>query len=169
MPNISSLPHDQHVPVLNTIPFYVRQFYVGLCTSPERVQPALTVTEDTLMCASCISEVAVKGLQYLMSSELSFKSQCLSSFDIHRIFQAVLYLGLQCKLKFDHCHFGLPTFEVMARWLRAYSILPSGGAVQELRCVCFLCVCVCVCVFLCVCVCVCACIAASIMPNKKNA
>ena len=138
--HIHSLPHDQHVPVLNTIPFYVWQFYVGVCPSPERLQPALTFTKDTLTSAVCISEVAVKGL---MSPELTFEIQCLSSFDIHRIFQAVDYSGLQCQLNFHRCHFGLPSFEMMARWLRAYSIPPSGGAVQELRCVC---VCVCVCV-----------------------
>ena len=134
--HIHSLPHDQHVPILNTIPFYVRQFYVGLCTSLERVQPALTFTEDTLIFAVCISEATVKGLQYLMSSELTFEGRCLSSFDVYYIFQAVHYSGLQCKLKFHHCHFGLPTLEMMARWLTAYSISPSGGAVQKLRCVC---------------------------------
>ena len=134
--HIHSLPYDQHVPILSTIPFYVRQFYVGLCTSPERLQPVLTFTEDTLLCAVCISEVTVKGVQYLMSSEQTFDHQCLSSFDVRRIFQVVHCLGLQCKLKFFFCHFGLPTLEMMARWLRAYSVLPSGGAVQELRCVC---------------------------------
>ena len=134
--HIHSLPYDQHVPILSTIPFYVRQFYVGLCTSPERVQPALTFTKDTLLCAVCMSEVTVKGLQYLMSSEQTFDHQSLSSFDVRRIFQVVYCLGLQCKLRVFFCHFGLSTFEMMARWLRAYSVLPSGGAVQELRCVC---------------------------------
>ena len=143
--HIHSLPHDQHVPVLKTSPFYVRRFYVGLCTSPERLQPALTFT---LMRAVCISEVAVKKLQDLMSPELTFESWYLSSFDIRRIFQAGHHLGLQCKLKFYRCHFGPLTFEMMARLLRAYSIVPSGGAVQELRCVC-MCVCVCVCVCVC--------------------
>ena len=134
--HIHSLPYDQHVPILSTIPFNVRQFYVGLCTSPERLQPVLTFTKDTLLCAVCISEVTVKGVQYPLSSELTFESWCLSSFVVHHIFQAVHYSGLQCKLKFYNCRFGPLTFEMMARWLRAYSIPPSGGAVEELRCVC---------------------------------
>ena len=98
------------------------------------------------MYASCISEVSIKELQVLMSSQLTFKDQLLTSFDIDHIFQAVQYSGLQCNLEFHSCHFGSQTIEIMAKYLRAFSILPICGTVQELRCVC-------VCVFVCVCVC----------------
>ena len=152
---IHSLPLDQHGPALNeeTIPLHVRRFYVGLCSSPERVETVLT--SNTLLNAACISEVAVTRVQNLITSTLTFENQWLTSFDIHRIFQAVHNSQLLCKLEFSNCAFGPLTFEMMEKWLRSYFILPSGGAVQELRC---LHVCMCVCVHACASVCICACI-----------
>ena len=132
--HIHSLPHHQHVSALNekTIP-HVRRFYVGLCTSSERAKVILT-HKDTFMYAACESEVAINNLRKKMRSSLAFKNLLLTSFDVHRIFQAVHYSGLMCKLEFHQCCFGSMTFETMAKWLRAYSIL-HGGVIQKLRCV----------------------------------
>ena len=146
--HIHSLPHDQHVPAVNkkTVPLHVRRFYVGLCNSSERTKVILD-HKGTRMYAACVSEVDIEELQDLMTSELTLMHQLLTSFDIHHIFQAVHYSRLMCKLEFRQCHFGSLTLEMMAKWLRAYSVLPSGGVVQKLGCVyvCVWCVCVCVC------------------------
>ena len=129
--HIHNLPLDQHVP---TVTLHVKQFYIGLCSSSDKPYIILDC-KNMFMYASCISEVSIKELQVLMSSQLTFKDQLLTSFDIDRIFQAVQYSGLQCKLEFDSCHFGSRTFEIMAKYLRAFSILPICGTVQEVRCV----------------------------------
>ena len=92
------------------------------------------------MYAACVSEFAIEELQDLMTSKLTFKNQLLTSFDIHHIFQAVYYSGLPCKLEFYQCLFGSLTLKMMAKWLRPYSILPSGGVGSEIE------VCVHVCV-----------------------
>ena len=135
--HIHSLPHDQHVPALNkkTVPLHVRRFYIGLCNLSVRAKVILT-HKDTVMNAPYLPEVAIEELQDLMTSRLTFKNQLLTSLDIHRIFQAVHYSGLLCKLEFHRCHFGLLTLEMMGKCLRTDSILPSDGALQELRCVC---------------------------------
>ena len=135
--HIHSLPHDQHVPALNeeTVPLHVRRFYIELCNTPELIDTALS-SENRLLYAACMSEVVIEELRDVMTSELTFNDQWLTLFDIYRIFKAVHYSGLMCKLEFHRCHFGSLTFEMMARWLTTYSILPSGGAVQDLRCVC---------------------------------
>ena len=134
--HIHSLPHDQHVSALieEKVPLHVRRFYVGLCNSPELIDTGLS-SEKGLLYATCISEVVIEGLGEVMTSELTFGDEWLCSFDIYHIFKAVLYSGLMCKLEFHRCLFGSLTFEMMAKWLRAYSILPNGGGVQELRCV----------------------------------
>ena len=149
--HIHSLPHRQHVQALNkkTVPLHVRRFYVGLCSSSKRAGVILTL-KDTLMYAACESEVAINRLKKLMTSELTFKNQLLTSFDIHRIFQAAHYSGLVCKLEFHQCLFGSLTFEIMGKWLRAYSILPNGGVIQKLRCV-YMCVYVHVHMYVCTC------------------
>ena len=135
--HIHSLPHDQHVPTLNegSVPLHVRRFYIGLCNTPELIDTALS-SENRLLYAACISEVVIEELGDVMTSELTFYDQWSTLFDIYRIFKAVHYSGLMCKLEFHRCHFGSLTFEMMAKWLTTYSILPSGGAVQDLRCVC---------------------------------
>ena len=148
--HILTLPHRQHIPILNakTVPQYVRQFYVGLCNSSKKAYIILA-HKDIFLYAACESEVAIEELQNVMTPELTFKKQLLTSFDIHHIFQAVYYSGLMCKLEFHQCLFGSLTFEMMAKWLRAYSILPDGGVFQKLWCVC-----TCLCMYVCVCVCV---------------
>ena len=135
--HIHSLPHRQHVSALNekTVPLHVKRFYVGLCSSSKRAKVILG-QKDTFMCAACESEVVINSLQKIMTSELTFKNQLLTSLDIHHIFQAVHYSGLMCKLEFRQCLFGSLTFEMMGKWLRAYSILLNGGVIQKLRCVC---------------------------------
>ena len=144
--HIHSLPHDQHVSVLNkkTIPLHVRRFYVGLC-SLSKTAKVILAHKDAFMYAACESQVVVNSLRKIMMSELSFKNQSLTSFDIHRIFQAVHYSRLTCELEFHQCLFGSLTFEMIAKWLRAHSILPNSGVIQKLRCV-YMCVCVCMCV-----------------------
>ena len=139
--HIHSLPHDQHVAKLNerTVPIHVRRFYIGLCSTPELAKTALPST-NRLVYATCISEAVIDVLRVVMTSQLFFKKQFLSAFDICRIFQAVYYSGLMCKLEFHQCYFGSLAIEMMARCLKAHSILPSNGAVRDLRCVC---VCVC--------------------------
>ena len=134
--HIHSLPHRQHVSALNekTVPLHVKRFYVGLCSSSKRAKVILG-QKDTFMCAACESEVVINSLQKIMTSELTFKNQLLTSLDIHHIFQAVHYSGLMCKLEFRQCLFGSLTFEMMGKWLRAYSILLNGGVIQKLRCV----------------------------------
>ena len=134
--HIHSLPHRQHVSALNetTVPLHVGRFYVGLCSSSKRAKVILT-HKDTFLYAACESEVVVNNLRKIMTSELTFKNHLLTSFDIHRIFQAVHYSGLMCKLEFRQCLFGSLTFEMMGKWLRAYSILLNGGVIQKLRCV----------------------------------
>ena len=134
--HIHSLPHDQHVSALNekTVPLHVKRFYVGLCSSSKRAKVILG-QKDTFMCAACESEVVINSLQKIMTSELTFKNQLLTSLDIHHIFQVVHYSGLMCKLEFRQCLFGSLTFEMMGKWLRAYSILLNGGVIQKLRCV----------------------------------
>ena len=134
--HIHSLPHRQHVSALNekTVPLYVKRFYVGLCSSSKRAKVILA-HKDTFMYAACESEVVINNLQKIMTSELTFKNQLLTSFDIHCIFQTVHYSGLMCKLEFHQCLFGSLTFEMMGKWLRAYSILLNGGVIQKLRCV----------------------------------
>ena len=135
--HIHSLPHRQHVPALNekTVPLHVKRFYVGLCSSSKWAKVILG-QKDTFMCAACESEVVINSLQKIMTPELTFKNQLLTSLDIHHIFQAVHYSGLMCKLEFRQCLFGSLTFEMMGKWLRAYSILLNGGVIQKLRCVC---------------------------------
>ena len=145
--HIHSLPHRQHVSALNekTMPLHVRRFYVGLCNSSKRAKVILT-HKDTFIYAACESQVAINNLQKILTSELTFKNQLLTSFDIHRIFQAVHYSGVMCKLQFHQCLFGSLTFEIMAKWLRAYPIPPNGGEIQKLKCVyTFVYVCVCTC------------------------
>ena len=134
--HIHSLPHRQHVPALNekTVPLHVKRFYVGLCSSSKRAKVVLG-QKDTFMCAACESEVVINSLQKIMTSELTFKNQLLTSLDIHHIFQAVHYSGLMCKLEFRQCLFGSLTFEMMGKWLRTYSILLNGGVIQKMRCV----------------------------------
>ena len=134
--HIHSLPHDQHVSALSEekVPLHVRRFYVGLCNSPKLIDTGLS-SEKGLLYAACISEVVIEGLEEVMTSELTFGDEWLTSFDIYHIFKAVLYSGLMCKLEIHRCLFGSLTFEMMAKWLRTYSILPNGGGVQELRCV----------------------------------
>ena len=134
--HIHSLTHDQHVSALSEeeVPVHVRQFYVGLCNSPELIDTGL-LPENRLLYAACISEVVIEGLKGVKTSELTFGDEWLTSFDIYHIFKAVHYSGLMCKLEFHRCLFGSLTFEMMAKWLRTYSILPNGGGVQELRCV----------------------------------
>ena len=134
--HIHSLTHDQHVSALSEekVPVHVRRFYVGLCNSPELIDTGLS-TENRLLYAACISEVVIEGLEEVMTSELTFGDDWLTSFDIYHIFKAVHYSGLMCKLEFHRCLFGSLTFEMMAKWLRTYSILLNGGGVQELRCV----------------------------------
>ena len=134
--HIHSLPHDQHMSVLNkeAVPPHVRRFYVGLCNSPELIDTGLP-SENRILYAACISEVVIERLKDVMTSELTFGDEWLTSFDIYHIFQAVHYSGLMCKLEFHKCLFGFLTFEMMTKWLRTYSILPNGGGVQELRCV----------------------------------
>ena len=134
--HIHSLPHRQHVSALNekTVPLHVRRFYVGLCSSSKRAKVILG-QKDTFMCAACESEVVINSLQKIMTSELTFKNQLLTSLDIHHIFQAVHYSGLMCKLEFRQCLFGSMTFEMMGKWLRGYSILLNGGVIQKLRCI----------------------------------
>ena len=132
---IYTLPHRQHVSVLNekTVPLHVKRFYVGLCSSPPRAEVML-IHKNLFIYAACESEIVVNNLREIMTSELTFKNQLLTSFDTHRIFQAVHYSKLLCKLEFHQCLYGSLTFEMMAKWLRTYSILPNGGVVQELRC-----------------------------------
>ena len=144
--HIHSLPHRQHVSALKekTVPLHVRRFYVGLCTSSKMAMVILG-QKDTFMCAACESQVVINNLRKIMTPELTFKNQLLTSFDIHHIFQAVHYSGQMCKLEFHRCLFGSLTFEMMAKWLRAYSILPNSGVIQKLRCV-YMCVCLCMCV-----------------------
>ena len=133
--HIHTLPQDEHIPALNkeTVPLHVKRFYVGLCNSPDLIERALS-SENRLLYAACVSEVVIEGLKN-MTSELTFGDEWLTSFDIYCVFKAVHYSELMCKLEFHRCHFGSLTFEMMAKWLRTYSILPNGGAVQELRCV----------------------------------
>ena len=134
--HIHSLPDRQHVSALNekTVPLHVKRFYVGLCSSSKRAKVILG-QKYTSMCAACESEVVINSLQKIMTSELTFKNQLLTSLDIHHIFQAVHYSGLMCKLEFRQCIFGSLTVEMMGKWLRAYSILLNGGVIQKLRCV----------------------------------
>ena len=138
--HIHSLPHRRHIPALTekTVPLHVKRFYVGLCSSSKRARVILTV-KDTFIYTACESEVVINKLKKIMTQELTIINKWLTSFDIHHIFQAVYYSGLQCKLEFHQCHFGSLTFEMMAKWLRAYSILPNGGVLQKLRCV-YMCV-----------------------------
>ena len=147
--HIHSLPYRQHVQALDEkiVPPHVRRFYVGLCSSFERAKVILT-HKDTFMYATCESEVVVNNLQQIMTSKLTFKNKLLTLFDIHRIFQAVHYSGLICELEFHQCHFGPITFEIMAKWLRAYPIVHDSGVIQKLRCVYM-------CVYVHVCACVC--------------
>ena len=111
--HIHTLPHDQHMPALKkTIPLHVSRFYGGMCSTPE-------LQSNTFK-----------------TSDLSIsKNMLMTSFDIHDTFRAIHCSGILHKLEFHQCYFGSLAFEMMAKWLRAYSILPSGGAVQELRCV----------------------------------
>ena len=157
--HIHTLPHHQQVSALNTVPLHVRRFYVGLCSSSKRAKVILT-HKDIFLYAACESEIAINELQNIMTPKLTFINQLLSSFSILHIFQAVHYSGLACKLEFHQCLFGSLTFEMMAKWLRAYPILPNGGVIQKLRCVyicvymhVYVCVCVCVCMHVCACVC----------------
>ena len=84
--HIHSLPHHQHVSALNekTIPLHVRRFYVGLCSSSKRAK-----IHKIHMYGACESEVVINSLRKIMTSELTFKNQLLTSFDIHHILQAV--------------------------------------------------------------------------------
>ena len=134
--HIHSLAHDQHVSALNkeAVPLHVKRFYVGLCNSPELIDAGLS-SENRLLYTACISEVVIEGLEEIMTSELTFGDEWLTSFDIYHVFKTVHYSGLMCKLEFHRCLFGSLTFEMMAKWLRTYSILSNGGGVQELRCV----------------------------------
>jgi len=129
--HIHSLPRDQHVAKLNrhTVPFQVRQFYIGLCSSFKGVKMVLKYP-DALISTACMLEAMVEGLQDLMSSPATFKYQCLTAVDIHSIYQAVYHSGLPCKLQFYSCHFGPCAMETVMKGL---PILPSGGTVQELR------------------------------------
>ena len=83
--HIHSLPHDQHVPALNekTVPLHVRRFYIGLCNSSKRAKVILT-HKHTFMYAACESEVPINKLRKIMTSELTYKNQLLTSFGIHQ-------------------------------------------------------------------------------------
>ena len=133
--HIHSLPKDQHMAILDqkTLPFHVKQFYIGLCSSSERATRFLHMQYQHMRIpAACITEIPVEGLQDLMSSQLTITEQLLSTSDIDCLFQAVYYSGLACRLQFDRCCFRLQTIEMMVKWLTVNSVLPSGGTVQEL-------------------------------------
>ena len=129
--HIHSLPRDQHMVELNKkpVPLHVRQFYVGLCSSSERVKLVLKYP-DALVSAACISEIPLEELKDLMSSKLTFKWQQLTIIDISSIFQAVYHSGLPCRLQFYNCYF---ESQAMGTVMKGLFILPSGGTVQELR------------------------------------
>ena len=126
--HIHSLPLDQHLQALNKETTPVKRFYVGLCSSCERVDSVLK-TQDILLYSACISEVAVDLLQGLMISQLTFRKQWLTSFDIHHVLHAVQYSKTLHTLEFSSCHF---EFEMMVKWLRAYSVLHIDCPVREL-------------------------------------
>ena len=134
--HIHSLPKDQHMAILDqkTLPFHVKQFYIGLCSSSERAMMFLHMQYQHIhMPAAYITEIPVEGLQDLMSSRLTITEQLLSTSDIDCIFQAVYHSGLACRLQFDCCCVRLQTTKMMVKWLTVYSVLPSGGTVQDLR------------------------------------
>jgi len=129
--HILTLPHSQRVAKLNqkTIPLHVWQFYIGLCSSFRRVKLVLKY-QDTLMSAACISEIPVKELQDLMSSQLTFRNQWLTTINVQSIFQTVYHSGLPCKLHLQGCSFGPLAFGMIIKGL---PIVPNGGTIQELR------------------------------------
>jgi len=129
--HIHTLPHKQHMLAMNegTVPLHVRQFYVGLCSSVKRVK-LLLIYADTLISAACISEIPLDRVKELMSSQLTFINQYLTTVNILSIFQAVYHSGLSCNLWFYHCRFGPHAMEMIVKGL---PILHSGGTVQELR------------------------------------
>jgi len=130
--HIHNLILNQHVASLNqeTLPFHVKKFYVGLCNSSENVEMVLQYElQDMHTSSACITEIPVERLQQLMSSQLTITDKLLSMLDIHCIFQAVYHSGLACSLKFSVEYFRL---QLIVKWLRVKSVLPSGGTVQEL-------------------------------------
>ena len=77
-----------------------------------------------------ITEIPVERLQQLMSSQLTITDKLLSTLDINCIFQAVHHSGLACSLNFSGRYFRP---QMIVKWLRAKSVLTSGGTVQELK------------------------------------
>jgi len=127
--HIHTLPHKQHMVTLSEVPLHVRRFYVGLCSSFERVKLVLKYP-NILISAASISEIPLEGLQYLMSSQLTFNCRWLTSIDIQSILQAVYHSGLPCNLQFHSCCFGVQAIKTI---LKGLPILPSGGMVQKLK------------------------------------
>ena len=130
--HIHSLPPNQHVASLNqkTLPFHVKKFYVGLCNSSEKVEVVLQYKlQDMHTSSACITEIPVERLQQLMSSQLTITDNLLSTLDIHCLFQAVHHSRLACSLKFNGRYFRP---QMLVKWLRGKSVLPSDGTVQEL-------------------------------------
>ena len=85
---------------------------------------------DALVSAACISEIPVEELKDLMSSQLTFKYQWLTTITIHSIFETVYHSELPCRLQFYNCYFGS---QAMGTVIKGLPNLPSGGTVQELR------------------------------------
>jgi len=127
--HIHTLPHKQHMVTLSEVPLHVRRFYVGLCSSSKRVKLVLKYPH-VLISAASISEMPLEGLQYLMSSQLTFNCKWLTTIDIQSILQAVYHSGLPCNLQFHGCCFRVQAVKMI---LKGLPILPSGGTVQKLR------------------------------------
>jgi len=125
--HIHTLPHKQHTVTLSEVPLHVRRFYVGLCSSFKRVKLVLKYPNIS---AASISEIPLEGLQYLMSSQLTFTGRWLTTIDIQSILQAVYHSRLPCNLQFNSCCFGVQAVKTI---LKGLPILPSGGTVQKLR------------------------------------
>jgi len=127
--HIHTLPHKQHMVALSEVPLHVKRFYVGLCSSFNRVKLVLKYP-NILISAASISEIPLEGLQYLMSSQQTFNCRWLTTIDFQSILQAVYYSGLPCNLQFHSCCFGVQAVKTI---LKGLPILHSGGTVQKLR------------------------------------
>jgi len=125
--HIHSLPLNQHVASLNQ---KILPFYVGLCNSSENIEMVLHKLLDMNTSSACITEIPVGRLQQLMSSQLTITDNFLSTLDLHCIFQAVYHSGLACSLNFSGGYFRP---QMIVKWLRVKSLLPSGGTFQELK------------------------------------